>query len=111
MNPTNNQSSNLRVLAGCENHGDPAQADRRSDRPSQQKLLAPQSIDHAHREEREHQVGEPDDNRLHIARNLVESGTLKNVVEIVQNRVDSRELVEHADRDCQENRLTVTRLE
>ena len=101
----------LRAFAGCENHGDPSQADRRSYRPRQQQLLASHPIDHAHREEREHKVGEADGNRLHIARNLAESGTFENVVEIVQNRVDSRELVEHADRDRKENRLAVTRLE
>ena len=101
----------FRALAGCENHGDPSQADRRSYRPRQQQLLAPQPIDHAHREEREHKVGEADYNCLHIARNLTESGTLENVVEIVQNRVDSRELVEDADGDCEEDGLAVTRLE
>ena len=48
---------------------------------------------------------------MHIARNLAESGALENVVEVVQNRVDPRELIEDADGDCKEDGLAVTRLE
>src|SRR5207248_5518739 len=87
------------------------QTNRGSDCPCQQQLLAPESVDHAHRDQREDEVGEPDRDRLHITRNLVETGARENVVQIVENRVDSGKLVEHADRDGKDNGFPVTRLE
>src|SRR6184192_3848079 len=53
----------LRATSCGENGCYTGQTNRCSDCPCQQQLLPPESIDHAHRDQREDEVGEPDRDR------------------------------------------------
>ena len=75
--------------------------------PISSSVLRPSLVDHAHPDHGEDQVGESDRNRLLIARQLAESGRLKDVVQVVENRVDPRQLIECSNRDRQKQRIAI----
>ena len=92
------------VLAGEENYRDSGQTERGADGADQQQGLAAEPVDHRHCDHGEEQVGGPDRHRLQVAGDFAEAGVSKNVVQVIENRVDARELVEHSDADREENR-------
>ena len=73
----------------------PARHSAVPDRADQQQLLAPDPVDHRHRDHGEQQVRGADRYRLQIARDLAEAGLREDVVQVVENRVDAGELIEH----------------
>lgn len=74
-----------------------SQACRGSNRPDQQQRLAAEFIDHGHRDHGESQIGGSDGDGLKVAGDSAESGMSKDVVEIIKDGVDARQLIEHTD--------------
>ena len=107
MKPTSSHTSRSSCCALIEDRGHAGQAHRRPHRADQQQRLAPDPVDHRHRDHGEQQVGGADRHRLQVAGDLAESGLREDIVQVIQNRVDSGKLVEHPDRNRQENRQPV----
>ena len=99
------QRARMRVRR--EDPGHARQATGRARRANQQQHLAAQLIDHAHSDHGEDQVGKADGDGLLVAAELAESGLGKDVVQVVENRVDSGQLVECADADGQKQWIAV----
>src|SRR5277367_6163720 len=94
-----NQQPHQQILIAVreENHRHSRQARRRPHRPHQQQRLPADAVDHRHRDHREQQIRRSNRHRLQVSRNLVESREGKNVVQVIENRVDPRQLIEHPD--------------
>src|SRR6266852_1064218 len=92
------------MLACKENDRNSSQAESGADGTYQQQSLAAKLVNHRHRDHGEKQVGGSDGHRLQVARDLAEAGVLKDLVQIVENHIDARELVEYSDADREENR-------
>src|ERR1700751_5299749 len=91
-------------MAPCEEYcRDPAETCSGAHRADQKQSLAADSINDRHGEHSEYQVRSAYRHSLEIGRNLIEAGVREDVVEVIQNGVNARKLVKHADRDRQEN--------
>src|SRR5260370_6012450 len=84
---------------GEKKRGHAGKTKDKADRSDEEQRLAAELVDQSHGEESGAEVHRTYGHRLQIAGDLVESRRGKNVVEIIENRVDARELVEHADCD------------
>ncbi len=82
-------------------HATPARQAAVPAAPISKQRLTPQPVDHRHAHHGEDQIGKPDRDGLLVARDLAESSRCKDVVQVVENRVDARQLIECADRDRQ----------
>src|SRR5580658_5593475 len=76
-------------------------------RADKQKRLAAQFVDQRHADHGEQKVGCADRDGLLVARDLTESSSCKDVVQVIENRVDACELVEGADGDSEKKRIAV----
>ena len=65
------------------------------------------AIDQCHGNDGCQQVGCSDDNRLQIGGQRTVARGTENVAQVVQDRVDARQLVEHADADREHDQLAV----
>ena len=97
--------------SGGEDDGDAGEADGGAGGAGEQQFLAAEAIDHAHGDDGEEQVGGADGHRLEVARDLVEARAFEDVVEVIENRVDARHLVEEADGDGEQDGAAVLVLE
>ena len=95
------------MARGRENIRNTAQAGGRTHRTHQQQQLAADPVDYGHRNHREQQIGGADRHRLQVARHFAETGAGENVVQVVENGVDAGKLVEHGERNRQQNRQPV----
>src|SRR4029077_20058672 len=57
----------------------------------------------------EDQIGRTHRDRLHIGRHLAEARESENVVQVIKDRVDSRELIKHCDGNGEEERKPIAR--
>src|SRR5678815_5704006 len=94
-------------LVSEEDRSHGREAKSRSHRTDQQKLFPAELVDHRHCDHGELQVRQADDYRLQIARYFAESSIGKYVIQVIQNGVDARKLVEHSDRHGQEDWETI----
>src|ERR1035441_4575789 len=88
-----------------------AQAEGHADGANQQQRLAAELVDERHAHQRRQQVHRTHRDRLQIARDLVESRHGENVIQVIQDGVDSGELVEGRDGDGEIDRKPVFALE
>src|SRR5271166_1428138 len=95
------------MAVGEEDCGNTRQACGGSDRTDQQQFLAAEFIDHRHCDHGESEIGGSDRYSLKVAGNSAESGVSENVVEIIKNGIDARQLIEHTNAYCQENRESI----
>src|SRR5581483_4405627 len=95
------------VLSGEEHHGNTRKADCRANRTDQQQRLAPNSVNDGHGQHGKNQVGRAHSYGLQVARDLAESRTSKDVIQIIENGIDPGELVEHPDTDRKKNRKKI----
>src|SRR6185437_8918979 len=94
-----------------EDRRDTCEAERRPDSSDQKQFLSPNSVDNRHGDDGEYQVCRADGDCLQIARHLAETSASKDVVEVIENRVDAGELIEGSDRNREEDRQGITLLE
>src|SRR5277367_5752487 len=80
---------------------------RRSSRADEQQRLATQAIDQRHANQSEDQVGCTNRNGLQVAGQLREASGREDVVQVIENRVDTRQLVKSADGDSQKQWIAV----
>src|SRR5262249_33946013 len=70
----------------------------------EQQFLSANFVDQRHGKYGEDEVGGANDDSLQVCRDFAEAGLRKNLVEVVQNGVDTGELVEHGDGDGEKDR-------
>ena len=75
--------------------------------PISSSVLRPSLIDQRHAHHGEDQVGGADRDRLLVAGDLAESSRRKDVVQVIENRVDPRQLIECPNRDGQKQRIAI----
>ena len=92
------------MLAGKEDDRDSGQARGGPDRTDQQKGLAPEPVNHRHRDHGEEQVSGADCDRLQVAGHLAEAGVGENIIQVIEDRVNAGKLVKHSNADRQKNR-------
>src|SRR5882724_8417751 len=61
----------------------------------------------SHREQSSREIHAANCNRLKLSGNFAEASRGENIVEVIQNGVNPRELIKHADCDREENRIPV----
>src|ERR1019366_8485610 len=88
-----------------------AQAEGHADSANQQQRLAAKLVDERHAHQRRQQVHRAHRDRLQIAGDLVESRHGENVIQVIQDGVDSGELVEGRDGEGEIDREPVFALE
>src|SRR5947208_695015 len=81
-----------------------------SDRSDEKESLPPQPVNDRHGNSHCDQIGKSDKHCLQVPRNSAESGLRKDVVQVVENRIDPRYLIEHTDRNCKKDRQPVLSL-
>jgi len=77
------------VLSCLEQNTDHREACTRPYRADNQELLASYFVDDGHGDQGEHQVGRADGDRLQITRDLGKPSLLKNVVQVIQDWIDT----------------------
>src|SRR5207245_654036 len=92
-----------------ENDGNTGEAEGRAHGSDKKHGPASQLVDHEHGEHSEKKIGGADGDGLQVAGNLAESRVLEDSVQIVQDGVDSGELVEHSNGNRQEDGNAVFR--
>src|SRR5664279_5778803 len=95
------------MFAAEEDRRNAGQRSRCADGADKQQRLAADAIDDRHRQHGEQKVGCSDSDRLQISGYAAESCFGEDVIQIVKDRVDSRELIEEADGYCEKNGQTV----
>ncbi len=101
----------VKMFAGVEYPGDSGEGEGAAYGSDEEEGLAADLIDDGDADEGREKVGETYDDRLHIAGHGTEAGIGEDVVEVVEDCVDSGELVEEADGDGEEDELCVAALE
>ena len=90
-----------------EDVGDAGEAKCGADRADQEQRLPADTIDDGHSNHREEKVGATDGHGLEVAGNPAVAGGFENVVDVIEDGIDARKLVEHTDGDGEENRETI----
>jgi len=105
---TDQQPKQKILMSGSEeDYRHSGQACCGSYRSDQQQRFATDPVYDRHRYHSEKQIRATDGNRLKVAGNLAEPRVGEDMVQVVENRVDPRELIEHSNAHCQKNRECV----
>src|SRR5579862_7071682 len=73
----------------------------------QQQRFAAKLVDNAHADDGEDKIGESDGDGLLITGELAESGSGKDIVQVVEDCIDACELIERADGDGEKERVAI----
>jgi len=90
-----------------EQSGDDPEAGARTNRSYKEHAAAAKLIDDGHGYQREGEVRRSDDDGLNIAGHGRETSPRENVVEVVKDGIYSRQLIEHRNRDGEENGIPI----
>src|SRR5450755_981263 len=90
--------------------GDAEKTDCSSNGTDEKQHPAPDLVDERRRNRNGQQIGEANQNSLKVAGNAIESGLSKDIVQVIENGVYARKLVEHSDRDGEEDRKPISPL-
>ena len=87
--------------------GHAGEAACRARRADQKQGFTAQPVDHRHTNNGEYKIREADGDGLLIARNLAEAGSGEDVIQVIEDGVDTGQLIERADGDGQKERIAV----
>jgi hypothetical protein len=91
------------VLMHREDRSNGKEADRGSNRPDEQEGLATNAVNQRHAEEGGNEVHSADGYRLPDARDMAKARRTEDAREIVENRIDSAQLIEGSDGNGEKN--------
>jgi hypothetical protein len=97
------------VTTGPEDGSRAREANGGAHRTDQEKSASSDAVDDRHGEHRKEQVGSTDGHCLKVGGDLTESGAGENVVQVIEDRIDARELVEDRDGKREEEGQAIAR--
>src|SRR5215472_17679008 len=99
------------MFVGVEDPGDSGEGETAAYGSDEEERFATDLVDDGDADESGKEIGEADDDSLEVARHGAEASVGEDVVKVIEDGVDSGELVEEADGDGQEDKFAVAVLE
>lgn len=101
----------VEMFASVEDPGDPGEREGAAYGSDEEEGFAADLVDDGDADKRGEEICQAHDDGLHVAGHGAEAGVAEDVVEVVEDCVDSGELVEEADGNCEEDEPGVAALE